>query len=280
MKQKKQQAQVDDQVVAYLLSYPKSGNTWLRYIIEYVTGIPTIYERHMGAGIPHLAQLAEGEEPSYLINAKAFEKIKTLTDPHIGYPISSQPRIDWREERMVCNRGLILKRHSAEAIGANEEPVVAHAPTVPALTPETKLLFLIRDPRASAQRASQTGRCPFERASINIEYFVSYQGPKLLVYYEELMKYPEKVILEISSFLGHGQPEQFMKNYDEHFKTSIGAYRTNVGHDYGASSRGDLFNDDDVDDGRLTALNNSLKSIVATSPVIADVLKPYLENGK
>jgi len=182
---------------------------------------------------------------------------------------------------MVCNRGLILKRHSAEAIGANEAPTIAGAPTLPALTPETKLLFLIRDPRASASRNGwNTGGCPFERASINIEYFVSYQGPKLLVYYEELMKYPEKVILKISSFLGHGQPEQFMKNYDEHFKTSIGAYRTNVGGDYGASSRGDLFNDDNVDDGTLTALNEKLNRIIATYPVIADVLKPYLENGK
>ena len=36
---------LDDNIVAYLLSYPKSGNSWLRYIIEYMTGIPFISEK-------------------------------------------------------------------------------------------------------------------------------------------------------------------------------------------------------------------------------------------
>ena len=188
-------SKLEDNVRAYLLSYPKSGNSWLRYIIEYTTGIPTIYEGHMRAD-----KIAS-------INAAAFGLLKTLDAPSIDYPVSSQPRIAWREERMNYDQGLILKKHTSRDIASHPEL------DPPPIKPETKLILLVRDPRDAIVRHNMHEA--WEQFAKNVKYFSEWPSDKLLIYYEALLKYPEHSIREVSLFLNEKPEdkivEQFMK---------------------------------------------------------------------
>ena len=60
----------------------------------------------------------------------------------------------------------------------------------------------------------------------NIEAFDVFQGEKLLIYYENLLKNPEETITELSAFLGLDQKKTqlFLEDIDVHFQNSVIAY--------------------------------------------------------
>lgn len=310
-------AKLDDKVVAYLLSYPKSGNTWLRYIIEYFVGIPTIYEGHMARGIPEptLESLstyiasphhtikgrlfadgsmrldpvpAQDSNVFYNISAYAFGEIGTLSDPHIDYPVSAQPQVTWRKERMCYDKGLILKKHFARDIAPG-------GPLDPSLNLESKLLFLIRDPRdaivrhtipgwsADRDRRASPGWSAFAE---NVRYFNNYAGDKLVVYYEELLQSPRKNILEVVAFLGTAKDtgetiDKFIKYYSEHVDLSAKIYRSygsGAAHYQTTTLNAPNFGiNAHYSNHKKPALLDAELAKICEDPGIADVLSPYID---
>ena len=268
---------LDDNIVAYLLSYPKSGNSWLRYIIEYMTGIPTIYEGHMFKPIP-LAELSPTPRRAS-INAAAFDRIGTMVKSHIDYPISSQPGCSWREERMKYDKGLILKKHFAQDVGGGH-------PLDPAINEESKLIFLIRDPRDCSIRHEGTS---WVAHAASAELYLKYPGPKIIIYYEDLVKAEttEKVIIEITTFLGEDhdvekEVKQFMEEYDTHFKLSAQAYRTfgNGKPEYQTKTLNTdykPYKNHHLSDPKTAATRNKELLKLCEKPEIAEIFKPYLE---
>jgi hypothetical protein len=272
---------LNDKVEAYLLSYPKSGNTWVRYIIEYVSGIPTVYVAHMAGGLPWEGCVEEVTEKFYDISASVFERIGTLDNPYVDYPVSSQPIIDWREEQMVYDKGLILKKHSAEDIAT--KPFLDPPP----LDLDSKLLFLVRDPRDAILRHGSNGEGghhqDWRAFAKNVKYFGNYAGVKLLIYYEELLKYPRQNILKIATFLNGIENDKivdkFMKDYDQHVETSAAAYRA-----FGYQTRTLALDMPNFGIGayhtnrRNSHIRDHALREICQDPLVEEVLRPYVEN--
>jgi hypothetical protein len=62
----------------------------------------------------------------------------------------------------------------------------------------------------------------------NIEAFDRYRHPKILVYFEDLMRRPETELLKIGSFLDFPRESviQFLDGLEDHFKASLNLYNT------------------------------------------------------
>lgn len=65
----------------------------------------------------------------------------------------------------------------------------------------------------------------------NIKAFDSFQYPKLLIYYEDVIRSPETEFAKIGRFLDFPEKDvcEFLNNLEEHFKKSVSAY-TAGGH--------------------------------------------------
>jgi len=75
----------------------------------------------------------------------------------------------------------------------------------------------------------------------NIEAFDSFQGEKLLIYYEDLLGKPMKTLKKLSTFLGLDQEktQMFLSDHDAHYEESVKAY-TRGGHSTETSSTKDV----------------------------------------
>ena len=286
-------AKLDDKIVGYIVSYPKSGSTWTRYIIEYITGIVTVYEGNLHRGVPlpgYKADTTLWDEDtgvhksvpfpvSHKISGETFRRLENLTKPHVDYPLSCQPGIQWRQERMNYSAGLILKKHFTPDIGRGN---VAEG-TFDGAT--QKLMLLLRDPRDALLRHQRSR--PWASFKKNIEDYIKYPGEKTVIYYEELLKTPEKVILQIANFWdpkksGEHQKvaEKFMKEYDKHVELSAATYRTFGKAAYQTQTLGLPnfgINAHHLGTGGLAGQDQRNKQLLdlCTDDEIAAILKPY-----
>ena len=174
-------------------SSQRSGNHWVRFIAEYLTGYPTSGCIENSWDFPVcLNTFPSGKHP--------------LTHVNLGKPF------------------VLYKSHCAYTV-----------------TPGSVILLLIRDPHEHLAHS--------HNARFNIPTFVFYYldlivaynrfcGAKILIYYEDLLKYPEKEICRIKDFLG--APDErykaFMARYDYYAQLSKQARGRNWG---GNNSAGD-----------------------------------------
>lgn len=177
----------------YLLSYPRSGNTWLRYIIEFLTNRPTVY------------YLADWER-----------------DPPIGSRVGSI-NID------VTQPVVAVKRHWLE------EKDWTNAST-------DTLVLLIRDYKEAMVRHHKEGglasldarfekemqglanpECDYIKA---IQHFDIWPGPKLLIYYEDLISDPPTSIKKLAELLPTTteSTQILVNNLPFHIKQGISSY--------------------------------------------------------
>ena len=169
-----------------LMSYPRSGNTWTRYIIEFLTGRPTGSLSEKLALSDYSDIGADSEEP--LIAVKVHRIIVELR----SFPI----------------RGLIfLMRNYKELVGP---PVNGE--------PEDKITFVAEASIDQRMRDYLT----------LISYFHNFKGPKIIVYYEDLIQNPNKEIKRLSDFIGSNKYRQFMNSYDYHYDASFSGIYNNV----------------------------------------------------
>ena len=65
----------------------------------------------------------------------------------------------------------------------------------------------------------------------NLKIFYSYEGPKKIVYYEDMAIRPEYYVGELCDFLkiGHTEKNEFMEGYEHHFKVCRDRYNKSGG---------------------------------------------------
>jgi len=172
----------------YLLSYPRSGNTWVRYIIEFLSKRPT-------KGYDNPDDIALGAR----------------TD--IGVDLDSD-LIAIKSHREIPNKSDLL----VLVIRDYHEAVVRHAPG--GLSSEQMIQHFVS--RTSGyKRGSKTDYIGI------IQDYDSFRGEKLLLYYEDLMTDPKPEVQKLIEFMGISDEHlsSFFDNYDEHKGSSIKSYQ-------------------------------------------------------
>ena len=143
-----------------LLSYPRSGNHFVRFIIEYISSLPTHGSVHRITG-------AIGSDT--YICAKQFKNKNLLSHVKIDAP-----------------------------------PIIYKYHYIPSETPG-KIILILRDYRECITN-HKAGKLPLDSSGLAgymelIKYFDQFRGPKLLIYYEELLTMPNTIIKQIYNFL-------------------------------------------------------------------------------
>lgn len=184
-----------------ILSYPRSGNSWLRYIIEALTGRPSL-------GNP-------GGDPAL----DPYTRLKELKVDPEAVPAA-------------------VKRHELRDM----EEADAQRPLIVAVRNYKECI--IRD-RYSLEESN----LPFDLEEQSrlymdtIAYYTGHPGPKLLIFYEDLLDEPVVAITGLARLLD--VPEEtcnrFLERYEEHRDRSIQNYpshtkgRAKIYHSLGLS---------------------------------------------
>lgn len=169
-----------------ILSYPKSGNTWLRYIIEAVTGRPSLGSPSgLSEDLPIYTRV-EGLEvdPDAVPSA-----VKRHWVRHINEEDRQRPLI-------------VAVRNYKECFIRNRR-------------------FLVEDLKIAFE-VEVEGRLYME----DLAYYTDYAGPKLLLFYEDLIDEPVNAITSLMRFLEVPDEDcsRFLERYEEHRDRSLGAY--------------------------------------------------------
>lgn len=177
----------------YLLSFPRSGNTWTRYVLEFLTGRPS------------------GEIPQ-LMSAELRGEYHHMNSPlglRFHFPL------DFDKEPLV-------KEHSLS------DPRMLQRKDI-------KLLLVLRNYReciishGRGMEGLKGYLRPWGKLYIeNLQLFDSWDEKlRLLVYYEDLRKNPEREFRRMAIFLGDDvgdRMSEFMANYSEHKKACLALY--------------------------------------------------------
>lgn len=182
----------------FLLSYPRSGNTWMRYCLEYLTARPT------------------------------FHKFN-LTD------IRNQP-IGWKAEFFVdCSRNPIEKVHRRKelpersAYNREDKLIVLVRNPKEVLSRHGKEQITPAVLQGEHAKGNADPRIYFD----NIALFDAWPiHMRLLIYYEDFITKPIQILAEVLRFLD--EPLQnidlFIKDYTVHKKKAISLYRESETH--------------------------------------------------
>jgi len=218
----------------WLVSYPRSGNTWLRYIIEYHLLRPTIGYWN-----------SDGDDMVEAIKDQPLEH-------HIDAPINNKATWD---KKIDYSKKHVLKRHVVSEIEPEQDD---------------KLVFLVRNYKECIMRHCMTStiaefeldkvdannisqeqydalidqavpwfkkRC-FEELEVymsNLQQYDAWAGPKMLVYYEDLILQPTTEIVKVIRFLNCDSNDEemllrhkrFMNYYKDHKNGSLQIYAGN-----------------------------------------------------
>ncbi len=178
----------------YLLSYPRSGNTWLRYIIEAVTGRPTLEKRSDGIIAKHDLPLGY-----WLPLGTVFSKTPVWKVHHKKW-MQEMGTFDQQKETLILvvrNYKEVLTRHLKKQLTAE----------------------MLKNPEDRWDSTSLY----FE----NLALFDSWnQERRHLIYYEDLITDPKKVICDLVLFLGCSADKLnlFMEKYEEHRDAGVEVY--------------------------------------------------------
>lgn len=180
----------------YLLSYPRSGNFWTRYIIEYISKRPT-----------------QGYD---------FELDGPIGSRHdLGVDLSSKPiAIKSHEEIGGLEDEIIL------IVRDYKEAITRHAKSGGIKEPEAMKSHFIQETQGMSNQGVDYIKV--------IEKYDTFPGRKMMVYYENLMENHEEEIRKILAFLQLNEDnyKQFMVEYDFHYNKSVCSYHAGS-HTYG-----------------------------------------------
>lgn len=168
-----------------VLSYPRSGNTWLRYIIESVTGRPSL-----------------GNPADPALDPPLYTRLKELkVDPDAVPAAVKRHELRHMEEADEQRPLIVAVRNYKECIIRQRYHLE-----------ESKLPF-------NLEAESRLYMDP-------MAYYTGHPGPKLLLFYEDLLDEPVGAITSLARFLD--SPEEtcsrFLERYEEHRDRSIRAY--------------------------------------------------------
>lgn len=181
----------------FLLSYPRSGNTWLRYCIEYLTKRPTgVYE--------------------YLYPIESRLTLPQNTELYVNYPLGCNFNlgVDFRKHP-------IIKIHDKSGLSANAK----------------FLILVIRNYKECLVRHLRSNVAPFKYLKSendyisNIQLFDNWKDEnKLLLYYEDLIQKPEITLKKLIEFLNESDLylTSFFENHLYHVKNCIKIYERDV----------------------------------------------------
>ncbi|VAW69033.1 hypothetical protein MNBD_GAMMA10-3149 [hydrothermal vent metagenome] len=165
-----------------LFSYPRSGNTWLRYIIEVLTGRPSI-------------------SPDNIINDRPIcIRVGGLDVNREAQPSAIKyHRLSEIDENDADQPLIVVVRNYKECIVRNRYDLSEREFDFPQEHP----VYL--EP---------------------LRYYHNFKGSKLLIYYETLMQFPERIIADLASFLKLSEKvsDDFLNDYQAHFKHSLKGY--------------------------------------------------------
>ena len=183
--------------INYLLSYPRSGNTWLRYCVEYLTSKHT-------EGYPNDDhKFEEGIFPKFI------PKISKADDKGTY----------WQGAKLYLNEKdlpILVKRHETECIKRNEK---------------ARIIFLIRDYRECiiSQTSLTSGLEPHIEEYLQLlRYYDEFSGDKIHIYYEDLVTNIETQVRFVLDFLeevvNDDVMSEFLDTIDDHHKTCRSIY--------------------------------------------------------
>ena len=162
-------------------SAPRSGNHWVRFIAEYLTGCPT------SGCIPNSTDIP------------------------------------------ICLNTFPCEEHPLAHVNPENPFILYKSHWVYPMTSGSAILLLIRDyheyiARLSIDKTTKDRRLQ-NKAFDYLELIAAYDrfcGAKILIYYEDLLKYPEKEICRIKDFLGASDEryKAFMARYDYYVQLS------------------------------------------------------------
>lgn len=212
----------NDNSKLYILSYPRSGNTWVRYIVEFLSKKPT-------KGYDNRIDSSPGSKVSIGVDLKA-EPI-AYKSHKIGYKEGDKIIFILRDYKEAISR---------HAKGGN--------------------LFNTIEKRKGHFIQQTEGKTNRDVDYIDVlESYDSWKDEdKLLIYYEDLMLNPKAEILRIIDFMGLKDTyvKEFFDNYKKHKSNSISAYKP------GSHTKGDnlKFHSSSFPDTYLEFMTNHLKN--------------------
>lgn len=172
----------------YLLSYPRSGNFWTRYIIEYISKRPTQgYDSHLDGPLSNRYNL--------------------------GVDLSAKPIvIKSHAETGGPDDGIIL------IIRDYKESITRHAKSGNFKTPNRMKEHFIHETQGISHQGVDYIK--------TIELYDKFPGKKMVFYYEDLLQHPKNEIAKIVDFLNLDVSlmDKFMNEYNIHFKKSAKGY--------------------------------------------------------
>jgi hypothetical protein len=181
-----------DDVKTFLLSYPRSGNTWVRYIVEALSKRPTKgYGNKMDEAI------------GFRIN--------------IGVDLNAKPILE--KSHKLYNNKKDNKDKLIVIIRNYKEVLIRHASSEPGH----------ESIEIKSKRKFNNDTKGIQDEVDYIEVIMSYDvwsGPKLLVYYDNLIDNPSVEINRIAEFLDINKKEalDFISKYDYHVNRGIKSY--------------------------------------------------------
>ncbi len=177
----------------FLLSYPRSGNTWLRYCLEYLTHCPSFMRTMLKNMRDQPLAWSVGFEID--MAKPPIEKIHIRTQLNDANTHSD-------------NKLILIIRNPKEAITRNEHNLI----TLEILQGKESVSLYNRAPNY------------FDNIAIYDEWDAS---KRLLVYYEDLLTKPRKTLIRILEFLDEPTSgvHDFMKTYKKHQKKCLHAYK-------------------------------------------------------
>ena len=194
-----------------LLSYPRSGSTWLRYIISNTSNIMCLGD--------DLKENIQESQSSLNINTARGKK----------YDLS-EPTSDFEEK-------VLLKCHDLELLDYMFKPIDRDQPGIPWIYNDffsenqdkdildllheknSSLIFLYRDPFEVCSRGKNYFYGIDEYANIFNQY-ASYKGDKIILSYEDLTREPREVLDSVLLFLGYDHnfsKNKFNKFFEKYF---------------------------------------------------------------
>ena len=177
----------------FLLSYPRSGNTWTRYWLEYLTLRPTFHRFNLKDARNHPMAWAAGFEIDLML--APIEKVHTQKEIEKGNG-------DWRHDKLI-----LIVRNPKEALSRHGG-----------------LEITLEVLQGDSSKGNSDPRIYFN----NIAVYDAWNPEKrLMIFYEDLMSKPIQTMVTVLIFLESSldRIDLFMKDYKWHKKNAIKIYK-------------------------------------------------------
>lgn len=181
----------------YLISYPRSGSTWIRYCIEYLTEAATLGWMNFCPTPEIINQLSNLDVSG--LPAHYFESTGVILD-----------------EEKLNKLPILTKRHNHEDIK----------------TDINSLLLLVRDYKECVERqSSKELRISIKKTNYLdlIRFYDRFEGKKDIIYYEDIIKDVKSCIIKSLDLLEHkiegSKLDEFMHNIDSHHAKCMSLYK-------------------------------------------------------